>query len=169
MAPTLLLSALAAIALLSAASAAAQTGNAFAHGPKAGAKASKGVPKLKPVAQLRGAKAQSAPNRAKGRANSQGPAHASPRALERANQHSVLSSNRIVDGPLTGLGIGDPVHVNGVRVGVVERIIAAPEQKVGTVMVRTMSGRILRIPPQDLERENGRWSADGLRPKATRR
>lgn len=161
----MILSALASLALVTAGTAAAKPGKALDNGPKVGAKA-KG--KLEAGGRVKieksrlGIAAVGEQDRSTRRAKSKGPAHASPRALQRASSNSVLAGQRVVDGQLTGLEVGTPVHVNGVRIGTVERIVPA-ERQVSNVLVRTISGRIIPISPGKLNLKDGVWNAS-LRP-----
>ena len=129
----LIIGALASAALAVAAPSPAKPGNGHGHANKP-AKASKP------------AKAQQA------RARSQGPAHASPRALERASQNSVLHGSSVVAGPLTGLTVGSAVvDSNGGPLGTVERINSSSGGTVRNVLVRSATGsRIIPLDPAGL-------------------
>lgn len=160
----MILSALASVALVTAGTAMAKPGSIAGQGPKAAAKA-----KGKPAAKARGNARLGAAGsmKAKGRSNSQGRAHASPRALERASERSVLAGDSVVSGPLAGLAVGTPIHVNGEVAGTVERIVPS-DSRVSNVLVRLNSGRIVPLAPGSLVDNGGVWSATGLTPSANR-
>lgn len=86
------------------------------------------------------------------RANSQGPAHAADRALERANQNSVLSGSTPV-GSLANLRTGLMVHDStGAMLGTVSRINRSPDGTIRNVLVTTNSGgrRVIALSPDSL-------------------
>ena len=150
----IMISALAAVAMASAGVAVAKPGNA--KGPKA-AKVAKAA---KPGATMR----------AQGRLNSQGPANASARGIERSSVNSVLKGSTVVAGPLTGLDGGDTVHatVDGSLqpVGTVERIVPDTDGRVRNVLVRLSDGRVVPLDPASLSDSSGQWTTDSLKPGA---
>lgn len=144
-----IISAVAALALATAGTAIAKPGGA----------------KGKPAKVERVQKAnKGAAMRAKGRANSQGPAHASARGIERSSTSSVLKGSTVVAGPLTGLDPGDTVfaNVDGTmqEVGTVRKIVPGRNGRVSNVLVRTSDGRTLPLSPASLTADaGGGWTA----------
>ena len=127
------LAAVGCVGLIAGALAVAKPGNGKAQA-KSGLKAGKGVER-----------------RTVARVGSQGPIHASPRALSRANLNSVLRSGTVVAGPFTGLGVGALVtDANGIPVGTVERILLKKSGAVHKVLARSSSGRIVPLPASRL-------------------
>lgn len=164
-----ILGALASIALVASGTATAHPGKGAGKSAGVSAKA-KGGPKAKAQSRAPKAKAQSrsvnaagGAARVKGRANSQGPAHASARALERANANSVLAGGRVVEGPLTGLAAGTPVQFDNGALGVVERITPSSGGNARNVLVRLSDGRIVPLRPSRLSETGGVWTATSRR------
>ena len=87
------------------------------------------------------------------RLNSQGPAHASDRAIERANENSVLSGSTTTgDAQLkleTGLTVRD---TNGTTLGMISRINRSADGTIRNVLVKSASGKrkIITLAPDTL-------------------
>lgn len=91
--------------------------------------------------------------RATAREDSQGPVHASDRALERANANSVLSGSTGVGGSLMGLRTGLTVRdTTGAAIGTVTRVNRSSDGTVRSVIVSSDSGRhrTVRLAPESL-------------------
>jgi hypothetical protein len=87
------------------------------------------------------------------RVNSQGPAHAADRALERANANSVLSGSSRTTASLTGLRTGLTVRdSSGATVGTISRINRSAKGTVRNVLVKTASGKrkVVALAPDTL-------------------
>ena len=129
---TILTTALASVALLAAGPAMAKPGgNGKGGGHGAGAGASAGV----------GHRGMGAEVRAKARVKSQGPSHASDRALDRANENSVLGGTvrtRTLAGLNTGMTVRD---TNGTTIGTITRVLRSGDGTVRNVLVRAANGR----------------------------
>jgi hypothetical protein len=79
--------------------------------------------------------------RADARAKSRGPAHASDRALTRADDNSVLygtTRTRALSGLNTGMIVRD---TNGATIGTVSRVLRSGDGTVRNVLVRSADGR----------------------------
>ena len=149
-----ILSALATVALAVTGPALAKPGKGGGHGPNVAAKA-------KAKAKAGGRTEVKAHSQR--RQKSQGPAHASPRALERANANSVLAGNTVVVGPLAGLSVGTPIRIGNDVLGTVERIVPGGERRVSNVLVRTTDGRMVPLDPHSLTSDGSSWSATSRR------
>jgi hypothetical protein len=91
--------------------------------------------------------------RRRARLHSEGPFHASNRALGRANAHSVLSRATPAANPLENLRTGFTVYdINGTQLGTITRINRSSDGTIRNVLVRTTSGhrRILPLNPTTL-------------------
>jgi hypothetical protein len=87
------------------------------------------------------------------RINSQGPSHASERALDRANQNSVLSGGTTTTASLSDLRTGLTVKdSSGATLGTISRINRSAGGTVRNVLVRTASGkrRTISLAPDSL-------------------
>ncbi len=144
---SIIVGALATVALAAAGPVLAKPGKGGGHGMSNPAKANKGKAKGRGDASMP----------AQRRQKSQGAAHASPRALERASANSVLHDDVVVAGPLTGLSVGSQVMLDNGRMGAVERIVPSSGRRVSNVLVRTSDGRIVPISPERLTLEGGMW------------
>ncbi len=90
------------------------------------------------------------------RINSRGPAHASDRALERANENSVLAGTvrtRTLADLSTGMTVRD---TNGVTIGTVTRVLRSGDGTVRNVLVRASGGtRVIPLAPSTLSVSGG--------------
>jgi len=87
------------------------------------------------------------------RLNSQGPAHASDRALDRANENSVLSGSTTTGG--TGLKLETGLTVrdtNGATLGTISRINRSADGTIRNVLVKSASGKrqVITLAPNTL-------------------
>lgn len=124
--------ALATAGLAAAAPALGQIGVGGQGGVRVGSSARVGLPRIEaPRVDSR----VGVETRTRARVNSQGPAHASPRARVRANTNSVLRAD-LLPPNLVGLRTGLVVRNGaGVRVGTVNRIVTSDDGRVRTVLV----------------------------------
>jgi hypothetical protein len=90
------------------------------------------------------------------RVNSQGPSHASDRALVRANENSVLYGTarvRALRDLDTGMVVRD---TNGATIGTVSRVLRSGDGTVRNVLVRSADGqRIVPLAPSTLSLSGG--------------
>jgi hypothetical protein len=89
---------------------------------------------------------------AQGRANSQGPLHASATGIAHANSHSVLSGGSTTT--LSGVSVGMPLFSNGTQVGTVFRVVTA-NGMITRVFVQGTSGRLYSLSPSTLTASGG--------------
>lgn len=89
-----------------------------------------------------------------GRANSQGPIHASATAIAHANSHSVLAGAS-VGTPLTGVSSGMTVFRNGTQLGTVQRVVTNGSGQIVRVLVQDSSGRVISLSPTSLTLSGG--------------
>lgn len=96
------------------------------------------------------------------RMNSQGPDHASATGVANANANSVLAgttpTNRVTNGPLSGVAAGMSVFSNGTLVGTVQQIRLAGNGNVALVLVKGTNGGIFPVPANKLSLANGSLS-----------
>jgi hypothetical protein len=83
------------------------------------------------------------------RVNSQGPVHASPMGIARANSNSVLAGTSSGT-TLTGLTTGMPLMRNGTQVGSVTRVLTNGQGVITRVLVQGTNGRIYSLSPRSL-------------------
>lgn len=125
--------------------------------------------KNKPVKVERSGAGVGEPVRARGRVNSRGALHASPRGIQRSSSNSVLKNGTVVAGPLTGLDPGDPVFatVDGSlrEIGTVRNLVPGHGGRVGNVLVRTPDGRTVPLAPGNvmLDPATQQWTVSRLR------
>jgi hypothetical protein len=90
------------------------------------------------------------------RVNSQGPSHASDRAIVRANQNSVLAGTartRSLANLSTGMVVRD---TNGATIGTVTRVLRSGDGTVRNVLVRADGGtRVIPLAPSTLSVSGG--------------
>ena len=103
--------------------------------------------------------------RARAGANARGPERASPRAIERANENSVLRGGAVIGADLGGLSPGLLVRSeSGAEIGTVTRVIRASDGTIRNVLVRARDGRrTLTLAPRTL-----RVSGDVVTTSSTR-
>jgi hypothetical protein len=91
-----------------------------------------------------------------GRERSQGPNHASDRAIERANEHSVLAGT-VRTRSLADLNRGMIVRdTNGATIGTVSRVLRSGDGTVRNVLVRSADGtRTIPLSPGTLSVSGG--------------
>lgn len=96
------------------------------------------------------------------RANSQGPAYASPTGIAHANQNSVLAgtstTTRVTSGTLSGLGNGMTLFSNGTAVGTVQQIRTSGNGSVAVVVVKGINGGLYAVPANKLSLSGGTLS-----------
>lgn len=96
------------------------------------------------------------------RANSQGPAYASPTGIAHANQNSVLAgtsaTTRVTSGTLSGLGNGMTLFSNGTAVGTVQQIRTTGNGSVAVVVVKGTNGGLYAVPANKLSLSGGTLS-----------
>jgi hypothetical protein len=97
-----------------------------------------------------------------GRANSQGPSHASATGIAHANANSVLAgttgTTTVTSGALAGLSTGATLFSNGTAVGTVQQIRLTGNGSVAVVVVKGTNGGFFAIPANKLTYSSGTLS-----------
>ena len=85
------------------------------------------------------------------RANSQGPANASPTGVANSNENSVLHDSTAPASDLTGLRTGLVVRdSSGTQIGTISRIVTTPDGRIQNVLVTSADRRTIRLAPGTL-------------------
>lgn len=88
---------------------------------------------------------------AQGRANSQGPYHASPTGIAHANSHSVLAGGAVASTTLPGLTTGLTVQNSaGTSLGTVSRVVTDSSGNIRMVYVTSPGGHTYAVAPSSL-------------------
>jgi hypothetical protein len=95
-----------------------------------------------------------------GRANSQGPMHASATGIAHANSHSVLAGT---SAGLTGVSAGMAVFRNGTQLGTVQRVVTNGSGQIVRVLVQDANGRMLSLSPTNLALSGGVLTTTSIR------
>lgn len=93
---------------------------------------------------------------AQARANSQGPANANVRAIERANENSVLADGAVASTALPGLTTGLNVQTSaGATIGTVSQVVTGSDGSIRLVVVAGNDGKTYRLMPNQLSIAGG--------------
>jgi hypothetical protein len=89
--------------------------------------------------------------REQSRANSQGPANASPTGVANANENSVLAGGSVAADTLPGLTTGLTVNSStGTSLGTVSKVVAGSDGSIRMIIVTTSTGETIRVPATSL-------------------
>jgi len=90
------------------------------------------------------------------RENSQGPANANIRALEQANENSVLADGAVASTALPGLTTGLTVNTSGgTSLGTVSQVVTGADGSIRAVIVTGTDGKTYRLMPSQLSISGG--------------